>query len=58
MNCWFLFRLLQTKKAENLNLCFFSNFSCSPSILSSCFMSVGLEMKLLQHLKLRPGGNL
>lgn len=43
MNRRFLYQLVQTKKVENLNLGFFPNFSSFPSILSSCFKSVGLE---------------
>lgn len=51
MNRWFLFQLVQTKKVENPNLGFFSNFSFSPSILASCFMSIGLEMKCAPAFK-------
>lgn len=50
-NCWFLFQLVQTKKVENIHLGFFLIFYYSPSILSSCVMSVGLEMKCAPALK-------
>lgn len=51
MNRWFLFQLVQTKKVENLNLGFLPNFSSSPSILSSCFKSVGPETKCAPAFK-------